>query len=375
MKALTSPLFFIGIFVALCILTISNYKQIFNTGDETSEAIPPKPHTVEFLSQPYRIDKQYKSMEGPFSTQIVSLSDSDTAELLWITGYHTMVVAEDGVTPVSQEFLCHNNLDFRPGDRAGVFNSTAILSSRIFTLSQGVFSIEMPAGFGIPVMSNQTFNLTTQVLNHNIENPNINVRHRVVINYVRDQDIKGKITPLFPANAFVAALLDAQEGDNGYYGIRNANSIQQGATCLPGTHAGNSDKANVFKDLLGKKFSGHWVVKLGREERRTLVTKIMNIPYDTRVHYIAVHVHPFSESLELRDLTTGQTVFKSTMTGPKDRIGLTQVDSLVSQEGIPVFKDHEYELVSVYNNTSGVEQDAMATMIIYLQDKTFESPD
>ena len=41
---------------------------------------------------------------------------------------------------------------------------------------------------------------------------------------------------------------------------------------------------------------------------RTLVTELMSLPYDTTVHYIAVHLHPFAESLELIDLTTGKNV-------------------------------------------------------------------
>ena len=47
-------------------------------------------------------------------------------------------------------------------------------------------------------------------------------------------------------------------------------------------------------------FSGHWVVPPGRQENRTLVTEWLNLRFDTTVHYIAVHLHPFAESLELR---------------------------------------------------------------------------
>ena len=39
-----------------------------------------------------------------------------------------------------------------------------------------------------------------------------------------------------------------------------------------------------------------------------------------------------------------------------------------------MYRDHEYDLISVYNNTSGVDQDAMATMFIYLHDKEFQKP-
>jgi hypothetical protein len=70
--------------------------------------------------------------------------------------------------------------------------------------------------------------------------------------------------------------------------------------------------------------------------------------FDTTVHYIAVHLHPFAESLELVDLTTGESVFKSKARNFDDKIGLEEVEFFSSEEGLPIYKDHEYELVSTY---------------------------
>ena len=42
--------------------------------------------------------------------------------------------------------------------------------------------------------------------------------------------------------------------------------------------------------------------------------------------------------------------------------------------GIPVYADHQYELVSVYENTSAEEQDSMAVMYLYLDDRHFHRP-
>jgi hypothetical protein len=95
----------------------------------------------------------------------------------------------------------------------------------------------------------------------------------------------------------------------------------------------------------------------------------MRLPYDTRAHVIATHMHPFGEYLELRDLTTGESVYRSDITQMKGQIGLERVTIYSSEEGIPLYKDHEYELVSVYNNTSVVDQDAMAGMSLYLHGK------
>jgi hypothetical protein len=106
----------------------------------------------------------------------------------------------------------------------------------------------------------------------------------------------------------------------------------------------------------------------------TLVTEILALPFDTTIHTIAVHLHPFAESLTLHDLTTGKTVFRSETRPFFDRIGLARVESFSSIEGIPIFRDHEYELISVYDNTSGEVQDSMAVMNLYMLDRELERP-
>ncbi|MEO1934827.1 MAG: hypothetical protein ABGX04_08605, partial [Myxococcales bacterium] len=84
------------------------------------------------------------------------------------------------------------------------------------------------------------------------------------------------------------------------------------------------------------------------------------------------HLHPFAESLELRDLTAKETVFISHATNRKDSIGLKEVESYSSTEGLILFKDHEYSLISVYDNDSGERQDAMASMFLYMLDTKFD---
>jgi hypothetical protein len=317
------------------------------------------------LSPVMQIDRIYKSMAGP--TRVAPfVFKQGPPELLWITGYRTEVVAADGESPVSQEFLCHNNLDFDWARREALFGGTKEgRFGRMFTTSQGQFGIALPEGFGIPVVSNEPLRLGTQVLNHNIPNPDIGVRHKITIDYVRDEDARGRLRPVFPVYAFVMALL---EGEDGYYGLDEPSDVQQGASCLPGGHAPQAGDEAVFGDRQGRRFSGHWVVPPGREVRRTLVTRMLDLPFDSTIHYIAVHLHPFAESLELRDLTTGETLFRSEARGPASGVGLAEVDHFSSAEGIPIRRDHEYEMVSVYDNTSGEDQDAMASFFLYLHD-------
>jgi hypothetical protein len=320
---------------------------------------------------PMRLDRIYRSMEGPATASQFQFSDGPP-ELLWITAYRTRVVGRDGEA-VSQEFMCHNNLDFDYARHAEVFGWTLPHGriDRLFTASQGQFEVDLPPGFGIPVLSNEPLSLSTQVLNHNVAELDIEVRHRIEIEYVRDADARGRLQPVFPAAAYVLALVD---GQHGVYGVENPSALQSGASCLPGEVAPQSQSSGhgAKVDSQGRTFTGHWVVLPGREVRRTLVNSQLQLPFDTTVHFIATHLHPFAESLELRDLTAGESVFRTTARQPASGIGLASVEALSSPEGIPLYADHDYELVSVYENTSGVNQDAMASFFLYLRDPQAE---
>ena len=316
------------------------------------------------LSQVYDVNQIYKSMKGPQSTESYYVLKTKEPELLWITGYHAVMVQADGKTPASQEFMCHSNLDFADNKRHNeLFRHDG--SERLFTLSQGQFDIKFPDGFGIPMMSDEALNLTTQVLNLNIKDPKLQVRHRVTIDFARDRDLKRKMVPLMMVGGSGLKLLQGKEG---YYGIQNPEEEAHG----PGCSLGTSASTHSITDQFGRVFAGHWVVKPGREVNHSLATHYFRVPFDSTIHYIAVHLHPFAETLELRDLTAKKRVFLSRAENFKDKIGLKRVEYFISKRGILVYKDHQYELVSVYVNPTEEDQDAMATMLLYIEDKNFD---
>ncbi len=317
------------------------------------------------LSEVYTVDRIYRSMMGPWSGQEIVLGDPDRDEQVWITGYSADMVAADGETQVPQDFMCHSNLDLDASEHMRKMGTHPAFSSRLFTLSQGQLEIELPAGFGIPVRSSEPLDLTTQVLNLNHQGDPVEVRHRVSVRYALGREVGQGMVPLMPIAAYGLALT---EGKDGYYGVANPDAEAHGPGCLVGESASD----HGYDDGLGRTFSGHWLVPPGRQENRTLVTRLMQVPFETTIHYIAVHLHPFAESLKLKDLTTGEVLFESRAEGFADRIGLARVDAFASQEGIAVFPDHEYELVSVYNNTSETTQDSMAVMYIYIRDVLLE---
>jgi hypothetical protein len=240
-------------------------------------------------------------------------------------------------------------------------------SRRVFTLSEGQTEVRLPDGFGIPLRSDEPLSVTAQVLNHNHKGDPVRVRQRVTVHFVRDRALPRPLVPLYQRGVNTLVRVD---GPSGGYG----EEVEEHAAHDHGGADGMAADTMPYRDKKGRSFAGHWVVKPGREVNHTLVTKILELPYDTTIHYIAVHLHPFAESLELRDLTTGTTVFRSGTRPFPDRIGLAHVDSYSSVEGIPIYQDHEYELVSVYQNITDRDQDSMAVMNLYMLDHDFVLP-
>ena len=328
----------------------------------------------EILSEVFTMDKVYKSMQGPQDARRLRLGrtgPNDEAELLWLTGFDGSVLQPDGETEMSTEFLCHTNLDIDPQSYLASVPTAIPASSRLFTLSQGLLSSKIPEGFGVPVNSKEWLLLNTQALNHHVVGSTVKVRHKIAIEFVRDSDLDASLRPLIQQNVFGYVLVDGQDG---HYGLAPNQSVASDHPgCLPGTHAKGADSRGYFKDEHGRKFSSFWMVPPGRHTYRSRVLEfMMKLPYDTTIHFAVSHLHPFAESLELRDLTTGETLIKTGVRQAEGgRLGIAELEYFTSDDGITVRPGHEYELISIYDNTTDEVHDAMAVMYLYVLAKDF----
>lgn len=338
---------------------------------EAAEAPPPTVHEKVIRSQTYHLDKKYMSMTGPYGFNKTNLLESEQPELLWIVGYESKMVDAETGEQASQEFMCHANLDIDPREYFDDFPTAPSMSGRLFTLSQGQYRIDFPSGYGIPISSDMELSLATQVLNLNHEDIDRDLAHEVTIRFLRDSEVGDR-----PMTAMYQAAVEGFKalGDARYYGMMNTDVHDEdefGPGCSVGQAAIAGDADN---DTLGQQFTAHWVVEPGVEVNRTNVTRFLNLHFDTKAHYIAVHMHPFGKDLVLRDLTTKEVVYKAQVDNTTDRVGIQKVDFYSSTEGIPFYKGHEYELVSTYDNTSDQDADSMAVMYLYLVDPKFRKP-
>lgn len=330
----------------------------------SADAIAAARQTTVVHSEAFVIEDKYRSMMGPKGVVEGTLAESDPPELLWVTGYRAVMIDPTTEAEVPQEYMCHANLNLDAAAHRERFGGEAKISPRLFTLSQGQSHVRFPAGFGIPMMSDEPLSVEMQVLNLNYEGPPLPVQHEVTIEYVRERDLDAPMRPLLMRAAAGLVTLEPKPADWG-------ETHAAGEGCMPGERAGGK----VRRDKLGRQFTGHWIVPPGRQVTRTRVTKSLALPFDTKVHYVAAHVHPFAESIALHDVTADEDVFVSLAKNFTDRIGLEHVDHYESLEGFEVFADHEYEVVAVYDNTSGEPQDSMAVLFLYLLDRAYEAPE
>jgi hypothetical protein len=340
----------------------------------------------QFISPVYTIDKIYHSMEGPSSMERIYLGDPGApAELLWVIGIRTEMVDADGKTPQLPELMCHVNVDLDPARHQAIFGFRRATASRLMTLSQGMLTAKLPAGFGFPMASNEPLLLFTQVLNLNIEHPqNLQVRHRVTIDYVRASDLTTPMKPLF--NVGASGMVQLEDNPLALHSMMSMPSTSSIATdaghdgastmsCLVGARAPQATSGSAdYVDPQGRKMTGHWIVPPGKQVNHSDITWFMNLQLDTRLRYAAVHLHPFARSLEVRDMTTGKTVFLAKAVNPPAGVGLTHVDEFTSPEGVPLLHTHKYSLISDYENPTNANVDSMASVFLGLDDPEIVIP-
>jgi len=290
----------------------------------------------------------------------IHLTSGQKPNVEWITGLETKVIDATEDKPISQEFFCHSNLTFAEHGVTPVqynqrFGGKTHLDWRLFTLVPGRTSIELPPGFGVPVPSDAPLDYLTMSLNLNERDHVVNCRLQTKLHTIAAGEPGAPTKALFRRALYVIQ----PRGESG--GLMKA--------CLAGEdqHVGAGCGEMVKSAPAG--LVNHWIVPPGHHVYKTEITPQLNLPFDTTIHYATIHVHPFARAMELRDLTTNTTVLRLNAKDWPDRVGVAHVDEFKSIEGIPISRDHRYELTAEYDNTSGSKTDAMAILYLYLLEK------
>jgi hypothetical protein len=314
--------------------------------------------TYAMISPSFLIDGIYKSMEGPKSSNYVQLSQDST--LLWLTGFHVRALDAKTKQPISNDFICHTNIDFNDVKYFSNFGLTDRIGKqypRMTSLSHGLENFSFPKGYGVPMKGNDLLYVTTQSLNHNFPDANFQVKHEVTIEYSRDTT---HVKPLMSRTAFIMLPYDKKDP---YKEPTDPGTNQ----CIP-----VETKNHSYDDGNGNKMSGHWVVPVGKNTYRSDVNNQLLIADSLRLHAAAIHVHAYATSITLFDKTTNRPVFKSRIINHEKSVGLSKIEQFSSEEGVWMFADHNYEIVLEVNNTTAGQQDMMGSMFLFFYDKELD---
>lgn len=325
-------------------------------------------HSVTLLSATYRLDRLYPSMTGPYGNlgNLTLLGKGDDRRV-WVTGIRTEAVDRSGTHPVSPEFFCHANLTLAergnsPALHNALFDDRTHLDWRLFTLVPGRMEVRLPEGFGIPALASEPLDFLSMSLNLNVPDREVDVRFRTRIDFVTATGDTPPVKPLF-RRALYGYETVSGDGET----MACAEPMHPGASCGPVLGLAASEKG--FVESLGKTKAIHWMVAPGRYTLHTDVTPQMDLPMDTTVHYVTAHLHPYGVSLTLIDRTTADTLFVLRSKDFENKIGVERMEELELPEGVPVYRDHAYELVTDYDNRTEGNVDAMAILYLYLADK------
>lgn len=315
-----------------------------------------KDQTLSLITPTLVVDQIYKSMEGPKVMRSFQI-DSKTDDLVWITSFETKAISTNEVDALSNDYICHTNIDFYDGEHYSRWNLNERIGQhypRLTSMSNGIEKYNFPDGFGFPVFGNENLFLSTQTLNHNIKSDPFSVKHQINLGY------KPHSKTMKPLQSKTVFIMLPYNTDNPFQGPTEANPNM----CLPvetGNHSYSNDE--------GESLSGHWVVFPGRKRYSYDITHQLQLKDSTTLHHIATHLHPYAETLTLKNKTKDTVIFTSIAENYTDKTGLKRVSSFSSAEGVMLYPDHAYELILEVNNTSGSDQDMMASMFLFLYDK------
>ncbi len=191
----------------------------------SSESGPGASHAVESETEIFTMDRIYRSMFGPSDIDRLTLLQTDEPELLWITAIRSDMVGADGETPESAEYFCHSVLARHGRPTSSRLRQLrqlglTVQDRKLFTLVQGLNEIRFPQGFGIPVFSNDQFDIIAMVMNPAEREEPVRVGVDSRVEYVRASELDQKMKPLFLVPLIVKVPLEGADTDHSTHSRR-----------------------------------------------------------------------------------------------------------------------------------------------------------
>jgi len=308
-------------------------------------------------------------MQGPYDIRHIDLSQNGKRELLWLTDYDVTVVDEENEPLSSQQYFCHAQIMYENNDlfrkkNNRLFGGSRNLPPKWFVAVPGKSSIHFPEGFALPMYSDEPLQAMTMALNQNPDFQPFDIKLRTDLSYFKDDDLP---EPPRALGRFGVAVRLPVLGDAPAEGSEHSCSVTDADGVV--TFAKSVSLEAREKD--GTLTTPHFFVAPGTYTYKQRFRGADQLPFDTTLHHISAHLHPYGTSIELWDTTENVMLFRSNATTDSRNTHVMNMTEYSGAEGIPMYTDHEYELRATYNNTSATNIDAMAVMYFYFYDKNF----
>ena len=210
-------------------------------------SLPSDTQSFVLRSRSLEIDTIFRSMQGPYEALEV---DVDASGLIWLTSYAVRLLDAGDGKRLPDGFMCHNNLNIADKSVFPWQVKTLGTKIRLFTLTEGQTSVQLPPGFGIPYPTAHAFELVSQVLNHNDPQLHTQVSHEASLRYVEAGP--AALTPLYQQAVFVTKQTGGPDGEYDADPASFTPTAQSPvpsdiATCQP---AYDGELINPFQDQL-----------------------------------------------------------------------------------------------------------------------------
>lgn len=304
-----------------------------NAPPAPARRLPPV-QTKVFELGPLKIDRIFHSMDGPSVRERFDINDID-----WVTAFRSEVIDAATGEKLPDRFFCHSQMQLDT-------------ETRLLVTATGIPAIEFPEGFGMPLRRilnampapRRGVTLFGMVLNNT--DPDI------------DQDVKVRLTIEYLSFPYGVLPPDLKK----LYKV-GLPMTREPLTADAGGHDHHDHGGGEMEDGLVEGMKQHWVVPAGRQETRKQYSDV--VPVDSTVHYGLVHLHNYATYMKLTDLTDGKVLWETRVVNEPGTSQIAKIPAYSSVTGFPLYKSHQYEIETLYDNTSGGPVDAMAMMYLF----------
>ncbi len=319
-------------------------------------------------------DKTAEQNESAYNLKGLTDTTGSEPELYWFRGIKLQVLDEKNNPLPTAEFICHMNLDVDKVTRYMEFPELERTGNeRLMTLTQGQTEFHFPAPYAVPVSGNEEWKFTFQAANRTTDKHRV-IKHLCTLYFSKDKDLKAPLKALHWLNPYVAVQLEKNEKAPEHHGP-SCMALSQGA------NAPNMVPDTDFKDPLGRKMTGHWVIPPGKHYYQTPLTQSIDPDFakeDRKIHAVWSHVHPACTSATLSkcDGDKREDIFSvNVKTRFQPGAELSFIENVVSREGIDLPSGKNYELSTTYDNPLNEPLDSMVALGIFCESKSFVKPD